>query len=242
MTLRDEIVGACEKCGRTGYIGSETCECLLKLRAYNRLLDRGFRKRLLDISSNHNYQFPEFESGKNFVDYYLDNPLEVELKGLSLYIFSKERGRGKTTLAHHLMWRIAALFSETSNYRREDSLSFGFERSRNVLGGKHLFGFSTFYVLDDLGSEDRSSQWKKELVISDLQELMHYRRDKHLSTIITSNYHPSDLSNIYDGVLDSLLEIRSDGSVGGALVRQVELGGGEDYRLLEDASEWPKNI
>ena len=239
MGLKDEIVGICEKCGKTGYVGSEICECLLKFRAYNRLLDKGFHKRLLDKASDPNFKFPVFESGRGFVEYYLSDFAKVEQEGFMLYISSRERGRGKTTLAHYIMWKAAHLYSRTENYRREDSLSFGFERAKKVLGDEKGPEHTTFYVLDDLGSETRTPAWKKELVISDLQELLHYRRDKHLPTVITSNYHPSDLSNIYEGVLDSLLEIRPDGTIGGRLIRQVELGGDEDYRLLEEDSEWP---
>jgi len=238
VSLKDEIVGNCEKCGRTGYIGSEICECFLKFRSYNRLIDKGFSRNSLDISSSVDYTFPHFESGRGFVDYFLENPAEVESKGLTLYIFSNERGRGKTTLSHYIMWKMALAYSHTKNYRRENSLSFGFNRSRDVLGGERKFVLPTFYVLDDLGSEGRSPQWKKELVISDLQELMHKRRDFNLPTIITSNYHPSSLSNIYDGVLDSLLEIKSDGNIGGSLIRQVELGGGEDFRFINN-NGWP---
>jgi hypothetical protein len=211
---------------------------MLKFRSYNRLIGNGFSKKLLDIVSSEHYQLPVFESGNDYVQYYITHPEEVESGGFILYIFSTERGKGKTTLAHYLMWRTAMRFSSTENYRRERSLSFGFNRSREILGNEGAPPLPTFQVLDDLGSEPRIPLWKKELVISDLQELLHYRRDKHLPTVITSNYHPSNLSNLYDGVVDSLLEIRPDGLIGGSLARQVELGGGEDLRLL-DTSGWP---
>ena len=97
------------KCGKTGYVGSEICGCLLKFRAYNRLVDEGFHKNLLDITSSPDFKFPEFLSGEEFVNYFLSNPVIVEEKGLSLYIFSKERGRGKTTLAHYIMWKFSSL-------------------------------------------------------------------------------------------------------------------------------------
>jgi len=239
MGLKDEIVGVCEKCGRTGYVDHEICECLLKFRAYNRLMGSGFHKKLLDKVSSLDFKFPKFESGKGFVEYYLSDLAKVEAEGFMLYIFSNERGRGKTTLAHYIMWKVAYSYSRTENYRREDSLSFGFERAKTVLGNEKGPEHTTFYVLDDLGSETRTPAWKKELVLSDLQELLHYRRDKHLPTVITSNYPPLGLSKIYNGALDSLLEIKSDGTIGGSLIRQVELGGDEDYRLLEEDSEWP---
>ncbi len=239
MTLRDEIVGACTICGRTGYVGSTICECLLKFRAYNRLVGNGFKHSLLNLVAASAYRQPFYESGQSFVQYYLDNIGEVEGKGLSLYIDSRERGRGKTTLAHFLMYNVAHKFSSTENYRRESSLSFGFEHAgalvKNVEDDKR---FSTFYVLDDLGAEERTG-YKRDVGLAVLQEILHYRRDNRLSTIITSNYNPKDLSGLYSGVLDSLLEISAAGDIQGSLFRRVELGGDTDLRLSED-SEWPK--
>ena len=236
MTLRNEIVGTCLKCGRTGYIGTDLCECLLKLRAYNKLVDKGFKKYLLDFVSE-SYQEPCYESGQGFVSYYLANILEVENKGLSLYLFSRERGRGKTTLTHYLAYRIASMFSSTDTYRRETSLSFGFETASALMRGESDKRFATYYVLDDLGTEDRGG-YKRDQWLSVLQETLHHRRDNKLPTIITSNYSPKDLSVLYLGVLDSLLEISAGGTFQGSLFRQIELGGPTDLRISED-SEWP---
>ena len=238
MKLKEEIIGACLKCGRTGYVGQEICECMLKFRAYNRLVNHGFKQSLLDIVSDPTYAGPLYENGKFFVDYFLANLDEVESKGLSLYIFSRERGRGKTTLAHALCYQLALSFAHTAKYRRESSLSFGFERSNELLRSFNTdpLYHSTYYVLDDLGNEDRSG-WRKELGTSVLQEVLPYRRENKLSTIITSNYAPNDLSNFYSGMLDSLLEIGPDGTMGGLMYRQVELGGGTDLRM--EGSVWP---
>jgi DNA replication protein DnaC len=192
----------------------------------------GFKKDMLDLVASSSYPGPVYESGVEFVNYYLANVQEVEDRGLSLYIFSRERGRGKTTLAHSIMYRIARLFSPTNKYRRGGDFSFDFERANElVLGPKgESPGYSsTFYVLDDLGNENKTGYLKGD-GISELQEVLHTRRGK--PTIITSNYNPQELSNLYAGLLDSLLEISSDGVVHGSLFRQIELGGPEDLRLL----------
>ena len=127
------------------------------------------------------------------------------------------------------------------------SRTFGLDHIDNVLDrfvdGKSKYLDSstcpTIYTLDDLGNEDSAAKWKKQIVISALQKIMHYRRDHLLPTIITSNYTPSDLSILYGGSLDSLLEIKPDGTIGGSLFRQIELGGGEDLRLTDENSQWP---
>jgi len=237
MDLKTEILASCGKCGHTGVVNNELCDCIFRFRALNRMVDTGFNLSTLRLVSG-KYRIPEIVSGGEYLDYYQSNQEDVESKGLSLYIFSREKGRGKTTLAHRLIYQTARYFAITSRYRR--SRNYGFERSDRFLADRDAeLWKSTFYVLDDLGAEDGSASWTRKKAVASFQELFHYRRDNKLSTIITSNYHPSDLSSLYDGVLDSLLEIAPDGKIGGVVFRQVEIGGGEDLRLSEEASEWP---
>jgi hypothetical protein len=97
-------------------------------------------------------------------------------------------------------------------------------------------------VLDDLGAESSESPWKKEAFLSTLQQVMHFRRNNNYPTIITTNYPPQFISNRYQKVLDSLLEIRPDGSIGkGRVFRAAEVGGAEDLRLNSDFTEWPES-
>jgi DNA replication protein DnaC len=93
---------------------------------------------------------------------------------------------------------------------------------------------SRFYVLDDLGKEDFSSPWLKEAAISKLHRMLQFRRNKGLATIITSNYSPEVLSNRYEGNLDSLLGVCSDGEINGDIFKSVKVGGYGDLRLSED--------
>jgi len=237
MDLKTEILSECSKCEHTGVTDAGLCECVFKFRALNRMVGMGFNAATLRRVSGE-YRTPEFEAGDEYLDYYRDHPEEVERSGLSLYIYSREKGRGKTTLAHRLVYEVARYFARTSRYKRDRN--YGFERTDRFLRDKDSgLWRSSFYVLDDLGAEDGSASWTKKKALSSLQELFHFRRDHQLPIVITSNYHPSDLSLLYDGVLDSLLEIAPDGSLGGSVFRQVEVGGGEDFRLLKEESEWP---
>ena len=160
---------------------------------------------------------------------------------MSLFICSKENGRGKTTLAHYLAYVLVWPFCRKENYDRRRT--YAFANAHSIFEGKSEDSAawkSTLLVLDDLGSEDRSSSWRKENVVSTLHKLLHYRRNKKLPTIITSNYTPASLSAFYEKLVDSLLEVRPEGAIGGQLFRQVEVGGAEDFRLIQETSEWPE--
>lgn len=238
MGLKEEIVGACTKCP-DGFIERLVpCECMKRFRVYNRLIDGGFYKNTLDIVYN-NYEWPEIESGENFVKYFLDNVENVEKKGLSLYIYSKDRGRGKTTLAHFIMSQVVSQMSDLSLY--SSHRSYAFEDAHSLLINSKDDSFekpmhAVWYVLDDLGNEPSTPAWKKEQMISELQKMLQYRRNHQLPTIITSNYSPEDLSGRYEGVLDSLLEIQPSGDMGGQYYRPVKVSGAEDLRL--SLSQW----
>jgi DNA replication protein DnaC len=185
---KDQIINDCSKCDGTGHIGiHEPCECLLRFRGYNSLIDCGFSSHILEHVVN-KYEFPFFELGEDAISFYLNNKNLVEDRGLSLYIYSKERGRGKTTLAHYIMFKIAEHFSHTSTYSTHRT--YHFDNSNSILTTRSESDTCdyNFYVIDDLGSEDRSSSWFKESMSSKLQNIMQFRRNNGLPTIITSNY------------------------------------------------------
>lgn len=236
-------MGGCRVCGGDGYEGDRLCNCSIKFRVYNRLVDDGFKERTLDLVSSPAYMLPMMESGAESVEYFLHHPFDVMDKGLSLYILSKENGRGKTTLAHYLVYVLAWPFAQTENYSRRRTYAFAdmHALTEAFAGSTDLQDVwkATVLVLDDLGSENRSAAWKIDTATSMLHRILHYRRDLKLPTIITSNFGASSLTGFYNGVLDSVLEIRPDGVIGGQLFRQVEVGGGEDFRQVDGASEWP---
>jgi len=240
--LRTKIQRSCPACGGSGYLNDELCSCAIKFRIYNRLTGGGFHEATLDLVSSPGYQLPLFDSGGEAVTYFLHNPFEVMNKGLSLYIFSLENGRGKTTLAHYLMYVLLWTFSKTENYSPHRTYAF---ENMHTMCEKEKRGWeddtwkSTVLVIDDMGSESRSATWKTESNIAMLHRIMHYRLDHRLPTIITSNYAPSSLTTLYQGILDSVMEVRPDGTIGGRVFRQVEVGGGEDFRQIDEYSEWP---
>ena len=232
--LTTRIQGSCPVCSGTGFVGTELCNCALKFRVFNRMIRGGFHENTLDLVSSPEYKLPMLESGLSDLTYFVNNPFEVMSKGLSLYLFSKENGRGKTTLAHYLVYVTLWTLSKTENY--DPRRTYAFENMHDMCererrGWDEETWKSTILVVDDIGTESRSIQWKREIALSMMHRVMHYRLDNCLPTIFTSNYTPSSLSVFYEGVLDSVLEIRPDGVIGGRVFRQIEVGGGEDYRL-----------
>ena len=241
MSLKQEIIESCGICKGSGWYDGEACQCLLRFRTYNRLINAGFSRYSLSFVDREEYQIPFIDHGEEFLNFFLENPEYVEERGLGLYIYSQDKGRGKTTLAHKLAFDIASKFVTKDSYSTRRT--YAFQNVEELLSSfKHDKDWawkSTWYVLDDLGNEDRNTEWKKGLFLSSLQRVFHYRRDKRLPTIVTSNYRPEDLSVIYGRNLDSLLEIHVDGSIGGSLYRGVQVGGAEDLRLASDMTEWP---
>jgi DNA replication protein DnaC len=187
--------------------------------------------------SDPDYDLPEIGKGYSSLRFFVENLDVVLNKGLGLYMYSKERGRGKTTLAHYIAYKVVESTRPLDKYIR--SLDFGFDHVEDFCKDDNYKWKNSVYVLDDLGNEDRSAPWKKAEFLSNLQKCLHYRRDRGLVTLITSNYAPRDLSNLYEGVVDSLLEINPDGNIGGVVFRQVEVIGGEDLRTVQEFSRWP---
>ena len=118
------MISGCPKCGGSGVVDFEDCSCFLRFKAYNRLcgcnekdVSYGFSRNLLDIVSEEGSDtyifdtFPEIENKEqleNLIEY-VDKPEKVLDHGLSLYLYSQEYGRGKTTLAHFLTYVISEL-------------------------------------------------------------------------------------------------------------------------------------
>ena len=249
MSIKERILSSCTKCNEEGFLRDTDgvdcipCTCLLKFRAYNRLAHGGFSVSTLDYVTDNNYNIPNIDSGSEYLDYFFKNPFEVEKEGLGLYIYSKERGRGKTTLTHKLMFELVKIFFDKTFYVSERE--YAFENVEEFIASfkygiddEDLKWKKTWYVLDDLGNEDGSAKWKKQSTVSSLQRMLHYRRDHKLPIIITSNHEPGDLSKLYNKDLDSLLEIKGDGTLGGMLYRAVNVGGAEDLRFSEENSKW----
>jgi DNA replication protein DnaC len=209
---------------------------------YNRLLSGNFNLNILKFVDSLSYNLPFIEEGKNYLEYFINNALKVDKSGNSLFIYSKDRGRGKTTLTHYILFNTIRNFVNPGNYRSSRNYKFqhieDFFEENNKKDYVDYAYKATWFVLDDLGNEDKSSPWRREAMLSYLQRMLHYRRNNRLPTIITSNYDPEGISMLYERELDSLLEIKSDYTLGGLLFRSIKVGGPEDLRLIDVEDVW----
>lgn len=243
------LINSCGKCDEDGFLTdsygfrSVPCECLLKARAKSRLLESGFKKKAIDIVSG-NYDLPEIEeSDIKYVEYVLKNPLKFEEKGLGLYLYSEDRGRGKTTLAHHICYSACKYFFDPSVYHSDRTFSFlHIEDFLAALKSDSDSWKATWLVIDDMGNEDSSSEWKRSANLALLQKAFHYRRDANLPIIITSNKPPEAISMFYQGVMDSLLEISPGGKLGGVSYRSVKVLGAIDLRFNNELDRWENEL
>lgn len=242
--LKKEMVGSCPHCEGKGYIEADICSCLLKFRAYTWMTKGGFSRPIIDFVTDSNYRIPEMDYGGLGVSYFLDHPSVVNDMGLSLFIYSRESGRGKTTLAYHLVYTLCQYLLNTVNYK--SGFTVGFQNVKTLIENdrrnQEKLWDASIYVLDDLGSEDRSAAWKIDSVVPLLQQVLHHRQDRRMPTIITSNLDPMGISALYNNSLDSLLELQLDGTMGGQLYRAVQAGGQEDLRLVSMSTNWPEDL
>lgn len=249
--LKIEMTSGCPVCGGSCIVDFEDCSCFLRFKAYNRLCGAneegvryGFSRDLLDIVSDEDVYifdtFPEIEDKEQIETLieYIDKPDKVFENGLSLYLYSQEYGRGKTTLAHFIAYVFSEyLFLDLYNYQKifskgpnRDNLFF-LRNSQKILESPEDYMYTPFLVIDDMGNENKSASWKRETAISAYQMLFHYREDNRLPTVITSNYTPEKLNELYARQLESLLGITVEGDLRGRF-RSIELGGGEDLRQI----------
>ncbi len=250
--LKTRIQGACSLCGGDGYLDATLCNCALKFRAFNRLLYGGFHEDTLNLVSGVDFQLPLIEKGVEQFNFIVKNPMKALEDGLSLFIHSKENGLGKTTLAHYITYCWLWVFSKTENYK--PSRFYAFKSIQDLYDEEEIrkgelrrpseyrsvqtpSWEATVLVVDEFANESRNAAWSIESNTAFLNRIFHYRRAKCLPTFITSNSNPTTVSSLYSGVLDSVLEIRPDGCIGGKLFREIEVGGDGDFRLKE--SNWP---
>ena len=73
MSLKEDILSSCSICQGSGWVDSSACECLLKFRVYNRLLNSGFSRFLIEFVDNSSYQIPDIVLGQEFIDFFLKN-------------------------------------------------------------------------------------------------------------------------------------------------------------------------
>jgi len=115
--------------------------------------------------------------------------------GKGLYLYSEEKGSGKSRLAMSILnalifkYKIDGLYITTKSLLDEIKASFENNTTAKVT---EIFKNVPVLVLDDLGIET-VSEWSESIYTQILDERMAYKRP----TIITSNLNIYELNNLY---------------------------------------------
>jgi len=237
MFSKDELVGNCSKCNGVGVLYEGPCSCMVDFRTAHWMVSGGFSENSLEFCYDPSYVLPVFkDNGSLIINKFLESPVLTESKGLSLFITSYEKGAGKTTLAHYLAFHwLRHFFEKTERYSRSRKVGFQFCSDFIEKFDEQLWK-RRFFVLDDMGSENISAVWLREDMVSKTHQMLQYRRNHNLPTIITSNLSASLLSDRYKGELDSVLEIIGD-TIGGGVFKTIQVDGSNGDFRLEDKWE-----
>lgn len=180
----------CSICKDIGFIieNGSAIECSCRFPIYQKSLPE--RHRLADFDKLDYSNLDKVAGLMEMIDYYKRTPLNKVKKGVYL---QGDVGRGKTMLA-------CAIFN---NYLGQGRLKFIvvdvlIRRIKEAFNGGVEFDLSRYMeadllILDDLGAEKTT-----EFVEGEIYNIINYRYNKKLPTIITSNINWNDLPEKYE--------------------------------------------
>lgn len=194
----------CHKCGGYGYILSEdgegrfhgiTCECLRKELDERRLrfanLPPAFRDMKLKTFNAAIYRQPDSRDKINvacrIIKRYLDNFDEMEKSGMGLYLYSREKGSGKTRMAASIVNELLTRgklvkFATSTAVLKEIKDSWNGEGEYTESRLLDQLVVTDIFVIDDFGTE-KVADWINDKFYHIVNE--RYIRKK--VTIFTSN-------------------------------------------------------
>ncbi len=209
----------CQKCGDTGWVGSEMCSCL---RGYYVREQNAELSRLLDLGTQSfetfSFDYYSRERGfdqnlspyqrmeKNF-DACRDYAYEFSPKSGNL-LLSGDPGLGKTFLSAS----VARVVSDAGHSVVYDTASHIFSRfeaqkfSRGDDGDEADDDVSRYLKCDLLIVDDLGTEMTTSLVQSALYELVNTRLMTNRKTIISTNLSPDELGARYGAAILSRLE------------------------------------
>ena len=201
----------CPRCSDTGYTGEgNTCSCLKELLLVESIKSSGIG-RLIEKQSFDNFDLSWYEEGEerelmrenfNAAKSFAENFSEG--RGVNLLLVGKT-GTGKT----HLSTAIAKTVIEKG-------YSVLYDSTQNILSAfeadKFRSGWAPYepkadkyleadlLILDDLGAE-----FSNQFTVSCLYNLLNTRQNRGLSTVISTNLSPEELSEKYEDRIFSRL-------------------------------------
>lgn len=202
----------CSKCNDTGYINSTQCSCFKQklIQLYYKSSDLS---DLIKTNNFENFNYNYFstskgpddqESPRKKIERLVTKSKEyIDRFGKSdeNFLFFGDSGTGKTYLSHCIAKEILdkgyLVIYRTSEQLMEDLRSIRFENQTQI---EDVLVDCDLLIIDDLGTE-----YKSELSRTELYNLINKKLLKNKRMIISTNYFPEDLKNIYSDRITSRL-------------------------------------
>lgn len=221
-----EVKYSCKKCSDSGFVDTRMCSCfreaLLKENIRSSGIGNLIEKQSFDNFDLIHYDDPDLrkrmeknlEMCKNFAERFG--------KDSGNMLFIGKTGTGKT----HLSTAIAKAVIERGYevlYDSTQNIVAAFENDRFKSGyGPHESESAKYMECDLLILDDLGTEFVNQFTVSCLYNLLNTRINKGLSTIISTNLSPEELSKKYEDRIYSRI-VGSDS--------QILLFGGKDRRL-----------
>ena len=199
----------CKKCDDTGFEGTKMCSCFREMLLKENIKSSGIGS-LIEKQSFDNFDFTGYtdedvkkkmkrtvKQAKNFVDSFGKKPENLLLIG--------NTGTGKT----HVSTSIAKALIESGYevlYDSAQNIMTAFEQDKFKSGySQYEPKSSKFLECDLLIIDDLGTEMITQFTVSCLYNLINTRLNKDLSTVISTNLSPEELSRKYDDRIYSRL-------------------------------------
>lgn len=246
--LRKEIVDTCPICkGKGKNADGDRCSCEVNFKNCVKMQSGGFPFDLQQLLNRDQEKFENLFGSIPILNYFVEHPMDVREKGLSLYIYG-ELGVGKGIASLWAAKKHCASFGigGTEKYKQH-LMRFCFVMAVDFINNAKMFNnepekleeiySASFLVLDDFSNEYKKAS-NPDFVHRVYEKLFRDRLSKCLPTIVTTNIPPCDVYDKYDERIASLLGIEGGGTddckMSGRYA-SVEIEG-KDFRLTD--SSW----
>jgi hypothetical protein len=218
--LRKELVDSCPICkGKGNNADGDICSCEVNFKNCVKMQYGGFPFDLQQLLNQEQEKFEELFNSIPVLNYFVEHPVDVREKGLSLYIYG-ELGVGKGLASLWAAKKHCASFGigGTEKYKQH-LMRFCFLMAVDFINNAKIFMnepekleeiySASFLVLDDFSNEYKKAS-NPDFVHRIYEKLFRDRLSKCLPTIVTTNIPPWKVAKKYDERIASLFGITGE--------------------------------